>query len=202
MAADDTGDQEAFFGRLVEIDRSPTSADTDDYDQDGFSNLFELRVLKTSPLAVDSNFDGLADGADDTDDDGLPDDWDLYAASLDPTDEFGSITDISRANLNRVSDALNLAGPQLADLPIVEPPRLLSATRSARRRADDEVEFSNDWADSREGNSTLLRRGGSWTFDSILTEIQNLSPFPKTPPLSPFGRPPRLAVSSFYTINT
>ena len=103
------------FFRLFYDDRPTDDPETDDFDGDGLSNLFEVKYLHTDPYvpnigAVDSDGDGLADawerfwfgsltaqnGDDDFDHDGIPNKYEQQA-NTDPTkDETGDPDKIIR----------------------------------------------------------------------------------------------------------
>lgn len=101
---------------------------TDDYDEDGFTNLQEYQH-GTDPTNADTDGDGVRDsddfspvGSADTDMDGLPDDWELHwfgnlaqTASGDPDgdgvtniNEYRAGTDPTRATTNDSGSALKL----------------------------------------------------------------------------------------------
>ena len=67
----------ARFFRLHYDDRATDDPETDDFDGDGLSNLFEVQYLHTDPYVPNS-------GAVDSDGDGLADAWEMYW--------FGSLT--------------------------------------------------------------------------------------------------------------
>ena len=69
-------DSKKFF-RLHYDDRATDDPETDDFDGDGLSNLFEVQYLHTDPYVPNS-------GALDSDGDGLADAWEMYW--------FGSLT--------------------------------------------------------------------------------------------------------------
>ena len=67
---------DSFFARTVVVENVPAaSVQTGDYDFDGFSNLDEVVILNTNPLDRDTNRDGVNDGVEDCDQDGLADGW-------------------------------------------------------------------------------------------------------------------------------
>ena len=83
-----------FFVRLFMVDfpeiASLAEAQEADFDGDGFSNLFELTVLSTSPWRVDTDSNGIADGADSPDGDSVPDAWEMFY--------FGNLTTVNAGN--------------------------------------------------------------------------------------------------------
>lgn len=103
---DGTADK-AFF-RLWFTDEPTADPDGDDFDKDGLTNWDEVSTHQTNPLKWDS------------DDDGLPDDWEI-AHGLDPNDD-GSDDPANGANGDPDGDGLttldeywSYADPTLAD---------------------------------------------------------------------------------------
>jgi hypothetical protein len=102
------GTADKGFFRLWFTDEPTTDPDGDDFDYDGLSNWDEVNTHQTNPLKWDS------------DDDGLPDDWEI-ANGLDPNDD-GSTDPANGANGDPDGDGLTnefeywyYADPNLAD---------------------------------------------------------------------------------------
>ena len=102
------GTADKGFFRLWFSDEPTTDPDGDDFDYDGLSNWDEVNTHQTNPLKWDS------------DDDGLPDDWEIDNG-LDPNDD-GSIDPANGANGDPDGDGLTnefeywyYADPHLAD---------------------------------------------------------------------------------------
>ena len=102
------GTADKGFFRLWFSDQPTTDPDGDDFDYDGLTNWDEVSTHQTNPLKWDS------------DDDGLPDDWEI-AHALDPNDD-GSDDPANGANGDPDGDGLTnefeywyYADPNLAD---------------------------------------------------------------------------------------
>ncbi|MGJ8678517.1 MAG: hypothetical protein ACSHX0_13465 [Akkermansiaceae bacterium] len=82
-----------FFTRLqmtnLPVD-SLAAAENADFDGDGWSNIFELQTILTSPLLKDTDSNGVLDGAESNDGDEFPDAWEI--------EHFGNLTTLTAAD--------------------------------------------------------------------------------------------------------
>jgi hypothetical protein len=88
-----------LFMRLVKYNHPTIDPKNADFDGDGISNWQELTAYGTDPLKFSSTGSGFADGQQDTDLDGLPDQWErmLIEQGVDPSS-------MTLANINPADD--------------------------------------------------------------------------------------------------
>ena len=84
-----------LFMRLVKVDNPTIDPKNSDFDGDGVSNWQELTVYGTDPLKFSSTGSGFPDGQEDTDVDGLPDQWEMMLIAQSPDPSTMTLQDIS-----------------------------------------------------------------------------------------------------------
>jgi hypothetical protein len=83
-----------LFMRLIKIDNPTIDPKNADFDGDGISNWKELNLYGTDPLKFSSTGSGLPDGQEDTDSDGLPDQWEMMLIAQSPDPASMTLQDI------------------------------------------------------------------------------------------------------------
>src|SRR6056297_1946868 len=90
----------AFFVRLRMSDFPTLDPKNADFDDDGLSNWQELNVWGTDPLDSDSDNNGFPDGQDDSDLDGISDQWEQMLIL-----QLGSPTIVDITDIDGLSDS-------------------------------------------------------------------------------------------------
>ncbi len=93
-----------------------------DTDGDGLSDYYEYNTLGTDPTVVDTDGDGISDADEDSDEDGLPNDYEFYVlyplllnSSYNEEDGINPLDDYDQDGLTNIDEYLAQTNPGVAD---------------------------------------------------------------------------------------